>query len=76
LVAYIAFPFRIIEGLLKSLATDDASPESIKKHRTYRQAGRFLHWMKFEEKLFDLQNPALGYTLFPPKQTANSDGHA
>jgi hypothetical protein len=32
--------------------------------------------MKFEEKLFDLQKPALGYTLFPPRHTANSDGQA
>ena len=29
LVAYIAFPYRVIKGLLKSLATDDASPVSI-----------------------------------------------
>jgi hypothetical protein len=32
--------------------------------------------MKFEEKLFDLQKPALGYTLLPPRHTANSDGQA
>jgi hypothetical protein len=29
LVAHIAFTYRVIKGLLKSLATDDAAPESI-----------------------------------------------
>ena len=28
LVAHIALPYRVIEGLLKSLATDDAAPKN------------------------------------------------
>ena len=32
--------------------------------------------MKFDEKLLERQNPGRGYTLFPPRQLANSEGQA